>query len=133
MTRIYSLADLPTRQLESARTGEQYSLSQSLSDAAGLDCLLIHREVIAPGQRASAPHRHSKKEELFWVLAGVATVVIGPACFEVKAGEFIAIKPAQDFHYLANQGQEPLIILSIGNRDGDDTTEFDVESTETQS
>ncbi len=124
MLNKFTVADLPVHQLVSKHGAEHYSASQSLSDAAELTQLLVHREVILPGQRASAPHRHSHKEELFWVLSGIATLYCGQHNIAVSEGEFIGIKPGREYHFIANQGTEALIILSVGSHNQADVTEF---------
>lgn len=114
MSIVHRLSELPSRALVSGRTGEAYSVVRSLSEAAGLQQLLVHQEVLQPGQRALAPHCHSHKEELVLVLAGVATVFWGEQRWQVQAGEFIGLKPGPELHVLVNESDAELVYLTVG-------------------
>ena len=109
-----NVADLPEQELVVAKTGEKLTLAKSLSDAFGLTRLLIHQEVLLPGRRASGFHRHSEKEELFYVLSGRPSVYVGDEVVELAPGDVIGFKPSAEPHMLLNRSQEPAVVLTIG-------------------
>ena len=85
---IGKFSDLEAFEMTSETTlgsGEKLSLARSLSDFAGIQTLLVHHEVLLPGRRASGPHFHSTKEEIFVVLSGTPSVWVD--------GEVVALEP----------------------------------------
>lgn len=120
-----NLADLPERELVISKTGEKLSLAKSLSDAFGLTQLLIHQEVLLPGRRASGFHRHSEKEELFYVLSGTPSVCVGDEMTDLEPGDVIGFKPSpKQPHMMLNCSQEPAVILTIGTNPETDVTTY---------
>jgi uncharacterized cupin superfamily protein len=69
-----SIANLEHVELSSKKTGEKYSLSANISEIFGLRDIFIHHEILPPGRKSSAPHAHSQREELVYVLSGSPTV-----------------------------------------------------------
>ena len=121
-----NVGDLPEEELVVAKTGEKLTLAKSLSDAFSLTRLLIHQEVLLPGRRASSFHRHSEKEELFYVLSGQPSVCVGEEITDLAPGDVIGFKPASEPHMLFNRSQEPAVVLTIGtNPETDAITYFD--------
>ncbi len=112
---VINVADLPEQELVVARTGEKLTLARSFSDAFGFTQLLIHQEVLLPGHRASGFHRHSEKEELFYVLSGTPSVYVGDEVTVLEPGDIIGFKPLHGQpHMLFNRSQESAVILTIG-------------------
>lgn len=60
-------------QLVSADKEEEYSKSAVLSTLIGFKRLFVHHEILLPDRRASAPHRHTHREEMAIVLSGEPT------------------------------------------------------------
>ena len=121
-----NVSSLPEEELIMARTGEKLTLAKSLSDAFGLTQLLIHREVLLPGRRASSFHYHSEKEELFYVLLGQPSVRVGEEVVDLAPGDVVGFKPSAEPHMLFNRSQEPAVILTIGtNPEADVITYLD--------
>ena len=121
-----NVADVPEEELVATKTGEKLTLAKSLSDAFGLTRLLIHQEVLLPGRRASSFHRHSEKEELFYVLSGQPSVCVGEEITDLAPGDVIGFEPSAEPHMLFNRSREPAVILTIGtNPEGDVITYFD--------
>jgi mannose-6-phosphate isomerase-like protein (cupin superfamily) len=64
---------------------------------------------VAPGTRTQL-HRHVVTEELYHITAGSGLMTLGDACFEVGAGDTVAIAPGTP-HRIEATGTEPLRIL----------------------
>ena len=90
-------------------------IAKSLSDAFGLTNLLVHQEVLLPGRRASSFHFHSKKEEIFYVLTGTPSLLVGENVTDLQPGDFIGFVPSEGVpHMLFNRSSEPATVLTIG-------------------
>ena len=110
-----NIDDVPERELMVWRTGEKLTLAKSLSDAFGLTHLLVHQEVLLPGRRASSFHFHSEKEEVFYVLAGTPSLLVGAEVTDLQPGDFIGFSPSEGVpHMLFNRLSEPATVLTIG-------------------
>ena len=110
-----NVLDLPEQELIVSKTGEKLTLAKSLADAFGLTNLLVHQEVLLPGRRASSFHFHSEKEEIFYVLAGTSSLLVGEEITDLYPGDFIGFKPSEHApHMLFNRSSEPATVLTIG-------------------
>lgn len=116
-----NVAALPERELVVSGTGERLTFARSLSDAFGLEKLLVHQEVLLPGRRASGFHFHSEKEEIFYVLSGCPSVCAGEQVIDLEPGDAVGFKPSAEApHMLFNRSREPAVVLTIGtNPDAD--------------
>ena len=122
-----NVSRLPERELVVAKTGEKLTLTKSLSDAFVLEKLLVHQEVLLPGRRASGFHVHSEKEELFYVLSGRPSALMGDQVVDLEPGDVVGFKPSdRAAHMLFNRSREAAVILTIGtNSEADITTYTD--------
>jgi quercetin dioxygenase-like cupin family protein len=77
----------------------------SLTDVA------IVEHTLPPGKLASPLHRHSREDEITYVLGGRMGVQEGDAVRTVEAGEF-AVKERGVWHTFWNPGPEPLRFLA---------------------
>ncbi|MDX5481166.1 MAG: cupin domain-containing protein [Hymenobacteraceae bacterium] len=75
------------------------------------DTLSVIQERIPPGA-SEKPHVHLKAQQLFYVLAGVATFEVEGQTYKVKANESIHI-PRGATHCVANKGDQDLDFLVI--------------------
>ena len=120
-----NVSALPERELVVAKTGEKLTLAKSLSDAFGLTKLLVHQEVLLPGRRASGFHVHSEKEELFYVLSGRPSVLMGEQVVDLEPGDVVGSKPSdRAAHMLFNRSPEAAVILTIGTNPEADTITY---------
>lgn len=109
------------RELSVKRTGEKLTMAKSLSDTFGLTRLLVHQEILLPGRRASSFHFHSEKEEIFYVLAGTPSLLVGDQVTDLEPGDFIGFAPSEKTpHMLFNRSAEPATVLTIGTRSSAD-------------
>lgn len=66
---------------------------------------------IAKG-KASRPHYHPKAEESYYIISGKARMVIGDETEFLMPGMSVLI-PQNKTHQIFNDGQEPLVFLTI--------------------
>lgn len=70
------------------------SVKRSISDAAGLDRLALHRYGVDPGEAIPlAYHYHDEQEEVFYVLAGTLAVETPERTYEVGPDEAFVVEP----------------------------------------
>ncbi len=67
-------------------------------------------EARLPPGAATAPHYHSKTEEIYYILSGQARMTLGDESREVEPGDAVAIPPGQT-HTIRNTGAAPLCFL----------------------
>jgi mannose-6-phosphate isomerase-like protein (cupin superfamily) len=73
--------------------------------------LSVIRERMPPGT-AESRHLHVRARQFFFVLAGVATIELAGARFELAPGEGLEVPPGSA-HQLFNHGVEPLEFLVV--------------------
>lgn len=78
---------------------------------------------VLPGHRLSY-QRHFKRAEHWFVVAGVATVVLDGEEHRIRPGQYIDI-PLQAWHRVENREQEPLVFVEVqhGSYFGEDDIE----------
>ncbi|HEY6330769.1 MAG TPA: cupin domain-containing protein [Blastocatellia bacterium] len=69
-------------------------------------------EEILPAGCAVAPHRHRETEEVYYILEGSGTMMVGEESRPVSGGDAIYI-PIGMSHTLHNTGTEPLRLLLV--------------------
>lgn len=111
---VKSIRDLPSETLKVKRTGEMLSIAQFLSGAFSLSTLLVHRETIPVGRRASSPHYHSEKEEIFIVESGSPSLWVEGTIIQLKPGDVIGFAPGKPARMIINKSDQPAIIYTIG-------------------
>ncbi|MCB0335648.1 MAG: cupin domain-containing protein [Bdellovibrionales bacterium] len=122
--KIKNLKDTPSIPVQVNRTGELLTNAQSLSQAFGLSGLLVHREKIPPGCRASTPHFHSTKEEIFLVESGNPSLWIEGEVTKLQAGDFIGFGPGRPARMIFNDSDNPAEIYTIGTNPPDDEVTY---------
>jgi uncharacterized cupin superfamily protein len=122
---MFNVKELSHRELSSKKTGEKYSLSASLSERFGFQDLFIHHEVIPPGRRASAPHRHTHREEMIVVLEGAPTAHVGNEARILKPGDLVGFKPEDErLHFVENKTSAEVRVLVVASNPQQDQTIF---------
>jgi mannose-6-phosphate isomerase-like protein (cupin superfamily) len=71
----------------------------------------VKRIVVAPGQRLSY-QSHEKRSEHWFVVSGVATVVLDDTEHVVAAGESIDV-PVGTKHRCENRGSDPVVFIEV--------------------
>jgi len=69
---------------------------------------------VPPGKRAWPLHAHYVNEEMFFVLEGSGSLIIGDASFPIKNGDFISAPPSpEEPHQIINSSEHELIYLCV--------------------
>jgi uncharacterized cupin superfamily protein len=76
----------------------------------------VHVRCVDPGFAGTNRHFHTVEEEWAYVLAGRATVRIGPLRIAVRPGHFIGFPPGPRPHHFLAEGTETLVLLEGGER-----------------
>lgn len=93
---------------------------RNLGRAAGsLSTGLQHVEV-APGKEATAQHCHSLEEEIFVILDGAGTLLLGSEEIPVERGHVVARPPATGIAHVLRAGEQGLSYLAYGTREPGD-------------
>ena len=114
---IVALADAPEQVLE--RPGRSIR-TRDLGRAAGSQATGLRQIALAPASRSYPRHCHSAEEELFVVLEGDGTVVIGEAEAPVRAGSLISRPAGSRLAHAFRAGEHGLFMLAYGAREPDD-------------
>lgn len=114
---IVNLADVDPDRLERPRV---VRTRRNLGRAAGsLATGLQHVDVVA-GKESSAQHCHSVEEEIFVILAGDGTLVLGQDETPVRAGSVVARPAGTGLAHVFRAGSAGLTFLAYGTRDSAD-------------
>jgi len=89
---------------------------RSPGDATSLMHMGVHVRTVEPGFAGTNRHFHTVEEEWSYVLAGRATVRIGPLRIVVRAGHFVGFPPGPRPHHFLAEGGETLVLLEGGER-----------------
>jgi uncharacterized cupin superfamily protein len=118
---IANVADVPTRQMRIARTGEVLSLAAMLSDHLGLKRLRVQHETLSPGHRTSSPHAHTTSEEFTYIIEGHPDVWIDGNLYPLQPGDCVAFIPGTGIaHTLINNADHDARLVSIAVEESDD-------------
>jgi uncharacterized cupin superfamily protein len=98
-------------------------VARFLGQAAGSRRTGLNHEVIQPGKLNTAPHCHSAEEEIFLVLDGEATLLLGDEEHAVRAGHVVARPPGTGIAH-AFRAETELTLLSYGTREPNDITYY---------
>lgn len=97
---------------------------KSLGDATGLSQIGVHRIELRPGHDSSEYHRHLHEEECVYVLAGHGTATIDDQRHDVGPGDFLGFRRNGPAHVFTNSGDEPLVLLVMGQRLAQDVCDY---------
>lgn len=122
MATVVRPENLPHRPMVRSSTGEPLSLSADVAAAVGLRRGFAHHEVLPPGRRASAPHRHTKKEELVYVLSGRPSLWVNGETRPLTPGDVVGFPAGEEvLHAMVNDSAEDATILIVAaGREGDE-------------
>jgi mannose-6-phosphate isomerase-like protein (cupin superfamily) len=94
--------------VELGQLGAKLSVSTDENEAG----VSVVEHTLAPHSLAAPLHRHSREDEISYVLAGEMTVLAGDDISTVPAGEFV-VKARDTWHTFWNGGDDPLRFLEI--------------------
>ena len=75
------------------------------------DSLSVIQEMMPVGTSESL-HFHTKSQQLFFILSGIASFIVDQESFEVNANESLHVLPGK-VHSISNKGDEELKFLVI--------------------
>jgi uncharacterized cupin superfamily protein len=114
---IVALADAPIRQ---ADNGDVVRVRHEFGEALGSRTSGLGLLVIAPGSLGYPPHCHSAEEELFVVVDGEGTLLLGDDEHAVRAGSVVARPPGTGVAHAFRGGDAPMSVLAYGTREPND-------------
>ena len=92
-----------------------------LGTAAGSRFAGVVRAVVDPGAQPSPAHRHGAEEELFYVLGGDGLSWQDGATYEIRAGDAILYRAAEEAHTVV-AGEQGIDLLTFGPRIAEEAT-----------
>jgi uncharacterized cupin superfamily protein len=98
-------------------------VNRALGAEAGSQRTGLNHETIQPGKLNSPPHCHSAEEEIFIVLDGDATLLLGDEEHALRAGHVVARPPGTGVPH-AFRAETELTLLSYGTREPSDITYY---------
>lgn len=97
--------------------GPVHRTRRDLARAAGSRLSGLQHVTVTPGRRSSVRHCHSLDDELFVVLEGSATLLLGDERLPVRPGSIVARPPATGVAHSFEAGGDGLVMLAYGTRE----------------
>jgi len=101
--------------------GPVHRTRRDLATAAGSRLSGLQHVTVTPGRRSSVRHCHSHEHELFVVLEGSGTLLLGDERHPVRPGSLVARPAATGVAHSFEAGAEGLVLLAYGTREPADT------------
>jgi len=101
--------------------GPVHRTRRDLGRAAGSQLAGLQHVTVPAGRRSSVRHCHSHDEELFVVLEGSATLLLGDERHAVRPGSIVARPPGTGVAHSFEAGDDGLVLLAYGTREPGDT------------
>ncbi|HEX7298054.1 MAG TPA: cupin domain-containing protein [Solirubrobacteraceae bacterium] len=114
---ILALDDVPAVE---RRRGDVAHVRRDLGDALGSRTTGLGHLVVEPGALSNPPHCHSAEEEVFVVLDGDGTLLLGDEEHPVRAGSIVARPPGTGVAHTFRAGEHGLTLLAYGTREPND-------------
>jgi uncharacterized cupin superfamily protein len=102
------------------RRGDVIGVRRNVGVALGSRQAGLRHLFVEPGALTYPPHCHSTEEELFVVLDGEGTLLLGDEEHPVRTGSVVARPPATGVAHALRAGDEPLTLLAYGTREHSD-------------
>ncbi|MGH2893047.1 MAG: cupin domain-containing protein [Solirubrobacteraceae bacterium] len=85
------------------------------ADTAG--SFFLSETTIEPGFPGPPPHRHARLHDMFYVLEGVLTMLVGNETQQLEAGTFVCVPPGVR-HTFSNPSEHPVRFLNFNTPAG---------------
>ncbi|MCR9213316.1 MAG: cupin domain-containing protein [Proteobacteria bacterium] len=94
---------------------------RQLGDFFGLTNFGVNLTRLVPGGESALLHKHSKQDELIYILEGNPTLVLETQVIDMSPGEFAGFPAQGEAHQLVNNTDEDVVYLEMGDRvEGDE-------------
>ena len=97
---------------------------RDLGRAAGARGVGVRRMEVDPGKQSEAAHMDTAEEEIFVVLDGSGTVLLGDDEHPLRRGHVVARPPGTRISHTFRADEEPLTLLVYGTREPSDITYY---------
>lgn len=95
-----------------------------LGDLFGLSNFGINLTRLPPGAVSALHHRHSRQDEMIYVLEGQPTLHVEGRQVELGPGDCAGFPQGGAAHHLENRTQADVMILEVGDRTMDDEVSY---------
>jgi uncharacterized cupin superfamily protein len=119
---IVALDDVPAEDYTGG--GDVVVVRRDLGDALESGSTGVGHLVVAAGTLSAPPHCHAAEEEIFFVLDGDGTLLLGDEEHPVRAGSVVARPPGTGVPHAFRAGDAPLTLLAFGTREPNDIVFF---------
>lgn len=103
---------------------------RALGDVFGLTNFGVNLTRLAPGARSALLHRHSRQDELVYVLEGAPTLVTEAGETPLAPGMCAGFPAGGLAHHLVNRTDAEALYLEIGDRAPDDRADYPADDLE---
>jgi uncharacterized cupin superfamily protein len=97
--------------------GPVHRTRRDLGRAAGSQLSGLQHVTVTPGRRSSVRHCHSQEDEIFVVLEGSATLLLGDQRHPVRPGSVVSRPAATGVAHSFEAGDDGLVMLAYGTRE----------------
>jgi uncharacterized cupin superfamily protein len=98
-----------------------------LGDLFGLTAFGVNRTRLAPGGVSALHHRHTRQQELVYVLEGEPTLVTDDGEVQLRPGMCAGFPANGTAHHLENRTDRDVVVLEVGDRVAGDEGEYPVD------
>ena len=119
---IVALDDVPAEDFTGG--GDVVAVRRDLGDALGSRRTGVGHLTVAAGALSGPPHCHAAEEEIFFVLDGAGTLLLGGDEHPVRAGSVVARPAGTGVPHAFRAGDAPLTLLAFGTREPNDIVFF---------
>jgi uncharacterized cupin superfamily protein len=114
------VATAAVEQAEFTNGGDVLGLCRDLGEAAGSERTGLNHVTVPAGKLGAPPHCHSAEEELFVVLAGAGTLLLGDAEHPLQTGHVVSRPAGTRIAHALRAGDPGLTYLAYGTREPND-------------
>jgi len=99
-------------------------VKRPLGDLFGLRNFGVNLTSLLPGAHSALQHRHSRQDELVYVLSGRPTLVVDDRTLELTPGMVAGFAAGTVAHHLENRTTEMCVVLEVGDRTAGDEVAY---------
>ena len=98
-----------------------------LGELFGLKNFGVNLTTLAPGGESALMHRHSRQDEMIYVLEGEPTLVTESGEWALEPGMCAGFPAKGEAHHLVNRTNGDVVILEIGDRTRGDKVTYPID------